>query len=90
DFKGITKEAPRYRYGSDYNATAADFTKASATLSNKSAAVNMLAGMMYGDRWLDDKFGMVIAGSFQNMNKGNNSLFYTDVMNQTENSVRLS
>lgn len=90
DFKGITKEAPRYRYGSDYNATAADFTKASATLSNKNAAVNMLAGMMYGDRWLDDKFGMVIAGSFQNMNKGNNSLFYTDVMNQTENSVRLS
>ncbi|MEG1617490.1 MAG: TonB-dependent receptor [Bacteroidales bacterium] len=86
----ITKTAPRYQYGTDYKATVDDFAKGTSKIATSRALPNVVGGFMYGDRLLNEKLGVVVAGSFQNLYKGNNSLFYTDVMNQTESAVRLS
>lgn len=90
DFRNITHVAPRYQYGADYNASMSDFSKGTSTLKQRNALPNIVSGFMYGDRFLGNRLGMVIAGSFQNQYKVNNSLFYSDIMNQTENTVRLS
>lgn len=90
DYRNITWDSPRSLHGSDYSATMDDFKTGTTKFSTKSALPNMVGGVMFGDRLLSDRLGVVVAGSFQNLYKGNNSIFFTDVMNQSESTVRLS
>lgn len=90
DFKNITREAPRYTHGAEYNATVDDFSRAGSKVSDRLAALNLIGGVMYGDRFFKDRLGVVVAGSFQNLHKGNNSVFFSDVMTQDEQAIRLS
>lgn len=90
DRGGITPVAPREAFGTDYSAKISDFGKGTSTIAYKTPLPNLVGGLSVGNRFFDRKFGLMLAGSFQNRYKGVESLFFTDNMNQTESTVRLT
>lgn len=86
----VTMTAPREQFGKDYSAKIGDFGKGMSTISYKAPLPNLVGGLSVGNRFLNRKLGVILAGSYQNRYRGTNSLFFADNMNQTENSVRLT
>lgn len=87
---GITWEAPRTLYGSDYNASVSDFGRGTAQLSSQTALPDMVAGLTVGNRFIDKRLGVLLAVSFQNYYQGKESLFFTDDVTQSTNEVHLT
>lgn len=88
--RDVTQKSPREMHGSDYVATMDDFNKATATITNEKPLPNATVGLAIGNRFLSNKLGFVLAGNYQNDNKGNTSVFFEDYMEQNETNVRLS
>lgn len=88
--KEINKHAPRELNGEKYQADINDMSRNGSHNSTIQPMPSLVGGVAIGNRFLNNKLGMIFAGSFQNQYKGNNSLFFTDNMNQTESTVRLS
>lgn len=86
----VTMTAPREAFGTDYSASINDFGKGTSSISYKTPLPNMVGGISLGNRFFDHKFGVVVAGSYQSLNKGTNSLFFSDNMNYTESTVRVT
>lgn len=86
----VTMTAPREQFGKDYSAKVGNFGKGTSTISYKAPLPNLVGGLSVGNRFLNRKLGVILAGSYQNRYRGTNSLFFADNMNQTENSVRLT
>ncbi|MGX5852980.1 TonB-dependent receptor domain-containing protein [Dyadobacter jiangsuensis] len=76
DFRSIQSKSPYELNGNQYNATPADFSKAAVNYKLKTPAPNLLGSIAAGNRFLHDKLGILIAGSYQNTHRGSNSLFY--------------
>ncbi|MEZ0539125.1 TonB-dependent receptor [Fibrella arboris] len=75
DTRNIAAQSPYERLGNQYSATAGDFNRASATYTNGHPAPNLMGGFAIGNRFLGQKLGVMLAGSFQNTYRGSNSLF---------------
>lgn len=58
--------------------------------SQRAALPDVTFGLSWGDRFFNDRLGIVLSGSFQNFNRGTESLFFEDNMPQSESTVRLS
>lgn len=81
DFKSFNKGAaqkhsPYELYGPGYQAKPRDFSSSLMNINSSRPAPNMLAGFSYGDRLFNDKFGIMLAGSYQNSYRGSNSLYF--------------
>ena len=76
DFKNIQSKSPYEKNGNQYNATAADFSKAAVDYTSKRPMPNLLGSLAIGNRYLNGKLGVLLAGSYQNTYRGSNSLFY--------------
>lgn len=81
DFKSFNKSAaqkksPYELYGPGYQAKPRDFSSSLLNISSGKPAPNLLAGFSYGDRLFKDKFGIILAGSYQNSYRGSNSLYF--------------
>jgi hypothetical protein len=76
DFKGVQQKSPYERNGNQYNAVPADFSKAPVNYSSKSPLPNLLGSVAIGNRFMHDKLGILLAGSYQNTYRGSNSLFF--------------
>lgn len=76
DFKEINKKSPYELNGNKYNATPSDFPVASYDYKYKRPEPNVLGGFALGNRFLKDRFGIIVAGSYQRTFRGNNSTFY--------------
>lgn len=87
---GLTMKAPREAYGADYSANIQDFGKGTSTISYKIPMPNVVGGLSVGNRFLDNRLGVMLAGSYQSIYKGTNSTFFSDNMNYTENTVRVT
>ena len=90
DRSDVTMTSPREQYGSDYSATMSDFGKGTSTISSKKPFPNIVGGLSIGNRFFNNKFGIIIAGSYQSTYKGTESTFFSDNMIQTESTVRLT
>jgi len=75
DYKSLHKQSPYELNGNTYNATPSDFSKASYDLKSKSFAPNLIGGLSIGDRFLNNRLGIILAGSYQNTFRGSNSIF---------------
>jgi len=73
---GISSKSPYELNGRAYNATANDFAKGTLDYTSKKPAPNMVGSLSIGQRFLDSKLGVVVAGSYQNTYRGSNSTFY--------------
>ncbi|EHQ25047.1 TonB-dependent receptor [Mucilaginibacter paludis] len=81
---GINHQSPYELNGSKYNATQADFTKGTLDYTSKKPAPNLIGSLSIGQRFLDNKLGVIVAGSYQNTYRGSNSTFYSSSVNGTD------
>ncbi|GGM78233.1 TonB-dependent receptor [Dyadobacter beijingensis] len=76
DFGKIQSKSPYERNGNQYNAAPADFSTAPVNYQYKTPTPNLLGSIAVGNRFLHDKLGILLAGSYQNTHRGSNSLFF--------------
>lgn len=75
-WKGIVKESPDERYGTTTTGskvTADDFRAQSLHMDKKTALPDITAGLSYGDRFFNQRLGIMLAASFQNTRRGQES-----------------
>ncbi|UKT63013.1 TonB-dependent receptor [Pedobacter mucosus] len=76
----INYKSPSEINGKSYNATQNDFTKGTLEYKSKNPAPNLIGSLSLSQRFLDNKLGVVLAGSYQNTYRGSNSTFYSTVV----------
>lgn len=77
DASKILAASPFETNGEGYPAKAKDFTNNSVDIYSKKPSPNLLGGFAIGNRFLHKKLGIILAGSYQNTYKGNNSIFFS-------------
>jgi hypothetical protein len=77
DASGIHNKSPYEVHGKNYNATPADFATGTLDYKPKNFAPNLVAGLSVGQRFFQNKLGVLLAGSFQNNYRGTSSTFYS-------------
>ncbi len=79
-------ESPRQINGTEHRASINDFKIDNLDVSNGKPPVNQIYGLSIGNRFMQGKLGVILAGSYQNTFRGANSLFFeTDVERETNN-----
>lgn len=79
DHSAINPQSPTEKYGLAYPVKMKDFTNANLALKTQIALPGLNAGFSYGDRFLKQRLGLILAGSFQNNYRGNNNDLYGSV-----------
>ncbi|RAJ11133.1 TonB-dependent receptor [Chitinophaga skermanii] len=95
DFMGVkagkvNMQSPYEMYGNKYSASAKDFSTVTADYDTRKPLPNVVAGLSMGDRFFKDKFGVIVAGSFQNTYRGSNSVFYNHEVVDTLRGITLT
>jgi len=75
---GIVKKSPYEALGKpeDYKVTMEDFTTSNLRMKWKKPLPDLTAGLSYGDRFFDDKLGVMLTGSFLSTSRGKESRLY--------------
>ena len=72
----IVRQSPDERWGTTQTGspvTADDFNSASLRMTEKKPMPDLTAGLSYGDRFFDDKLGVMLAASYNNTYRGKES-----------------
>ncbi|MDR2057788.1 MAG: TonB-dependent receptor [Dysgonamonadaceae bacterium] len=76
DVQAINKQSPYEIYGKTYPAKVRDFSEKSLRLKASNPSPNLLGGFSYGNRLINNRLGIMLAGSYQNSYRGSNSVYY--------------
>ncbi|WP_373522163.1 TonB-dependent receptor domain-containing protein [Aquiflexum sp.] len=76
DRSTVNRRSPFQRFGSDYFAEVSDFPTQNMMLKNVKPLPDVLASLTYGDRFFNNKFGLMLGGSLQNSFRGVDSNWY--------------
>ena len=78
DYGDIVKDSPYEAMGKpeDYQVTQDNFTMSNLRMKWKRPMPDLTAGISYGDRFFDDKLGVMLAGSYLNTYRGKESQIY--------------
>lgn len=60
----------------DYGVAGTDFTNSNLRVRSSCPWPDILAGVSYGDRFFNDRLGVIASASYQNLNRGKNSDWY--------------
>jgi outer membrane receptor protein involved in Fe transport len=82
---GINSLSPYEINGRTYQATPADFPKGTVDYKFSSPSPNVVGGISIGERFLNSKLGVLIAGSIQETFRGNNSTLYNSAVVSADN-----
>jgi outer membrane cobalamin receptor len=74
--KVVSPQSPLEKYGAGYQAQPTDFTKKNLDVTNVKPMPDMLASLSIGNRFLHNKMGVMLGGSFQNSYRGTKSLWF--------------
>lgn len=74
----IRRKSPNETKGTtgDYGVNETDFTNANLRIKSSRPLPDILAGISYGDRFFDNRLGIIASVSYQNLNRGKNSDWY--------------
>ncbi len=72
----IDYQSPSEKYGSLYQAQPGDFTRKNLVPTSIKPLPDLFASLSVGNRFLKDKLGVLLAGSFQNSYRGTNSVWF--------------
>jgi hypothetical protein len=78
--------SPRLSNPDGYQASVADFPLENIDFYDRQAPLNQVYGLAVGNRFFNDKLGVLVAGSYQNTFRGSNSMFMTTFINQEDNT----
>ena len=71
---GLNSRSPAQINGNNYVASYSDFNNSALTSDkNQSGPLNSTAGLTIGNRFLNNKLGIIVSGSYQNVYRGSNS-----------------
>ncbi|SEL70096.1 TonB-dependent receptor [Chitinophaga rupis] len=87
---GINAKSPYEINGNQYNATAADFPNATADYKQQRPMPNLVGGLSVGNRYLNNRLGIILAGSLQHTYRGSNSLFFNTEKVDTFSGVTIT
>lgn len=76
DYSSINHKSPYELNGKAYQATQADFGTGTLNYTLKHPAPNVVGSLSIGQRFFNNKLGILVAGSYQNTYRGSNSIFY--------------
>ncbi|MGC8750136.1 TonB-dependent receptor domain-containing protein [Hydrotalea sp.] len=76
DHSGINLKSPAEIYGNNYAATQNDFPRSNIEYHDKNNPINGTLGLTVGNRFLNQRLGIVFAASYQNFYRGSNSDFF--------------
>lgn len=80
NYGAIDSKSPFEKNNStDYGVTSADFTTANLKMKSRRPLPDLNAGLSYGDRFFDNRFGVMLSGTWQNMSRGKDSDLYYKV-----------
>lgn len=74
----IRRKSPNETKGTtgDYGVNETDFTNANLRIKSSRPLPDILAGVSYGDRFFNNRLGIIASVSYQNLNRGKNSDWY--------------
>ena len=81
----INSLSPYELNGRSYQATPADFPKGTVDYKFSRPSPNLVGGISIGERFLNSKLGVLIAGSIQETFKGNNSTLFNSAVVNADN-----
>ncbi|MDR2272366.1 MAG: TonB-dependent receptor [Sphingobacterium sp.] len=79
----VSGKSPYELHGKDYNATVADLDKGTLDYTYKKPSPDLIGNLTVGNRYLDDKLGVILGLSYQNLYRGSHSVFYKYSVNNT-------
>ena len=86
-----TKKAPYEAFGSEYKASISDFKNGPVQLKSHSMpAPNFIGGLSIGNRFWDDRLGVMLAGSVQNTFRGTERTYNSVKMASGEQAMYIS
>jgi TonB-dependent receptor len=71
----IQQKSLTERYGDNYLAQPSDFSRSNLDFKPQQPPPTVVAGITYGQRFLNNKLGILVAENFQNQYYGSNSVF---------------
>jgi len=88
DVSSISAKSPSEKYGLAYPVQMKDFTTKNLHLNSQTATPNLTGGFSIGDRLFKEKLGIMLAGSYQKILRGNSSnLYATSTESDLQQSV---
>ena len=90
DADAVNYKSPYETNGKGYNAKSGDFSKGTVDYQQKQPAPNVVGGLSIGQRFLNNKLGIIIAGSYQNNYTATNSTFYNSTVVGTDAVSRIT
>jgi hypothetical protein len=78
--------SPRYLNGNTYAATVNDFPLENINFQSIRPNPNQVYSLAIGNRFFNNKFGVLVAGSYQNTYRGAESIFMQIFVNQDDNT----
>lgn len=78
--------SPRVLNGNDYTASLDDFPLENIDFQDIQPAPNQVYNIAIGNRFFNNKLGVLVAGSYQNTYRGSESIFMQIFVNQEENT----
>lgn len=72
----IQKESPNERYGLNHAVAMSDFTSKNLATKQASFVPDLTLGLSYGDRFFNNRLGVMVAASAQNIHRGKESQIY--------------
>ena len=88
--KDIQQKNLTDRFGNAYVAQPNDFSRSNLSFSDATAMPNGIFGVTYGKRYLNNKFGVLVAYNFQNQYYGTNSIYNQAVPDIYKNQPSIS
>ena len=86
-----TKKAPYEAFGSEYKASMSDFKNGPVQLKSHSMpAPNFIGGLSVGNRFWNDRLGVILAGSVQNTFRGTERTYNSVKMASGEQAMYIS
>ncbi len=73
--KAINKKSPYEANGPDYSAQPQDFTRDNLNYTKKNAAPNAIASLAIGNRFFNNKLGIMLGGTYQRTYRAYSSIF---------------
>lgn len=90
DAGALNAKSPYEINGKNYNAKSGDFSNGAVDYKAKQPAPNVVGGLSIGQRFLDNRLGVIIAGSYQNNYTATNSTFYNSTVAGTDAVSRIT
>ncbi|SDM65097.1 TonB-dependent receptor [Pedobacter antarcticus] len=90
DAGALNAKSPYEINGKNYNSKSGDFSNGAVDYKAKQPAPNVVGGLSIGQRFLDNRLGVIIAGSYQNNYTATNSTFYNSTVAGTDAVSRIT